>query len=114
MLQHTYKKLVLNFGVTALSTCLFVFRNVLFPAMVVSIANPLIPFVFAAISLLISVANHYLSQYFDQQKPQYKKVELSEAHGLTSKRNSFFYTSSNVFNPKEVMIGSELKKSRCS
>lgn len=114
MLLHTYKKLALNFGVTLLSTCLFVFRNVLLPAMVVSVANPLIPFVFASIALLISVANHYLCQCLDQQKPQYKKVEPSGAHGLTSKRNSFFYTSSNVFNPKEVMIGSELKESRCS
>jgi hypothetical protein len=80
MLQHTYKKLALNFGVTALSTCLFVFRNVLLPAMVVSVANPLIPFVFAAIALLISVANHYLSQYFDQQKPKLIKQNPSDRH----------------------------------
>lgn len=72
----TYK-LALNFGVTLLSTCLFVFRNLLLPAMVVSIANPLIPFVFAAIALLISIANHYLSQYFDHNKPQINKSAIN-------------------------------------
>lgn len=82
MLQHTYKKLALNFGVTLLSTCLFVFRNVLLPAMVVSVANPLIPFVFAALAFSISIANHYLNQYIDQQKPKILKQEQSIRHSF--------------------------------
>ncbi len=93
MLQHTYKKLALNFGVTLLSTCLFVFRNVLLPAMVVSVANPLIPFFFAAITLLISVANHYLSQYFDQQKPKFRKEEPSGIQSFARKQHTFFYVN---------------------
>lgn len=92
MLQHIYKKLALNFGVTLLSTCLFVFRNVLLPAMVVSVANPLIPFIFAAIALSISVANHYLNQYLDHNKPKINKEVLSVAY----KRDGFFYVERNA------------------
>ena len=77
MLLHTYKKVALNFGVTLLSTCLFIFRNMLLPSIVVSVANPLIPFIFAVIALSVSVTNHYLNQYFDQQKPKIQKQELS-------------------------------------
>lgn len=80
MLLHTYKKVALNLSVTLLSTCLFIFKHVLLPSIVASVANPLIPFIFAAIALSISVANHYLNQYFDQQKPKLLKQAPSARH----------------------------------
>ncbi|HAT7074077.1 TPA: hypothetical protein JAN90_15215 [Legionella pneumophila] len=84
MMQHTYKKLAINFGVTLLSACLFAFKNILLPFIAVSLATPLVPFIFAALAFSISIANHYLNQYVDQQKPKIPKTEQSTRH-------SFFY-----------------------
>lgn len=82
MLQHTYKKLAINFGVTLLSACLFAFKNILIPFIAVSVANPLVPFIFAVIAFSISIANHYLNQYVDQQKPKIPKQEQSTRHSF--------------------------------
>lgn len=84
MLQHTYKKLALNFGVILLSAYLFAFKNILIPFIAVSVANPLVPFIFAALAFSISIANHYLNQYVDKQKPKIPKQEQPTRH-------SFFY-----------------------
>lgn len=84
MLRHTYKKLAINFGVTLLSACLFAFKNILVPFIAVSVANPLVPFILAVLAFSISIANHYLNQYVDQQKPKIPKTEQST-------RYSFFY-----------------------
>ena len=88
MLQHTYKKLAINFGVTLLSTCLFAFKNILLPFIAVSVANPLVPFIFAALAFSISIANHYMNKYIDQQKPKIPKTEQSTRH-------SFFHEKPN-------------------
>ena len=88
MLQHTYKKLAINFGVTLLSAGLFAFKNILLPFIAVSVVNPLVPFIFAALAFAISIANHYLNQYVDQQKPKIPKTEQSTRH-------SFFHEKPN-------------------
>ena len=82
MLQHTYKKLAINFGVTLLSACLFAFKNILIPFIAVSLANPVVPFIFAALAFAISIANHYLNQYVDQQKPKIPKQEQLTRHSF--------------------------------
>ena len=82
MLQHTYKKLALNFGVTLLSAGLFAFKNILLPFIAVSVVNPLVPFIFAVLAFSISIANHYLNQYVDLQKPKIPKQEQSTRHSF--------------------------------
>lgn len=101
MLQHTYKKLALNFGVTLLSTCLFAFKNILLPFIAVSVANPLVPCIFAALTLSISIANHYLNQYVDKQKPKIFKTEQSTRHSFfheKSIRDTFNQNSGDLIN----------------
>jgi hypothetical protein len=106
MLQHTYKKLAINFGVTLLSACLFAFKNILIPFIAVSVANPLVPFIFAVLAFLISIANHYLNQYIDQQKPEIPKKEQSTRHSFFKEKQIRGVKNENCFdlNPYDPVL----------
>ncbi|KTD20132.1 hypothetical protein [Legionella londiniensis] len=101
MLLHNYKKLALNFGVTLLTTSLFAIKSILLPCVMVSAsANPLIPFIFAVIALSITIANHYLNQYLDKNKP--KSNKLSGKYFFASNQNTFFSINETVHVQNEI------------
>ncbi|MGC1182833.1 hypothetical protein [Legionella sp.] len=65
-------------------------------------ANPLVPFIFAALAFSISIANHYLNQYVDQQKPKIPKQEQSTRHSFFHEkpnRDTFNENSDDLIRP---------------
>lgn len=95
-----FKKLVLNCAVLSASIGLFLLRHFLIPSISVTlVANPVMPLLFAVLALSLSLANHYVGQYLDKEKP---KVKMSQLSG----RVSFFKESVPV--PADVMHAPEL------
>ncbi|MCW8452960.1 hypothetical protein OQJ18_01705 [Fluoribacter dumoffii] len=82
-----FKKLVLNCAVLSASILLFIFKSFIVPVAFVS--NPVVPLIFAVLALILSLANHYVGQYLDRDRP---KVTLSQLSG----RVAFFKVSAPV------------------
>lgn len=77
------KKLVLNCAVLSASILLFTFKHFIIPSISITlISNPIIPLVFAVLALGLSLANHYVGQYLDQEKPKVKVSQLSGKVGF--------------------------------
>lgn len=107
MQLHVYKKLALNLGVTILTTSLFFIKSIVLPMVLVSAAvNPFIPFLFATIALSISVVNHYLIKYIDQEKPKFRKENLTRTHSLPYNRNTFFQANEadSIQNQQDIRL----------
>lgn len=97
MLSHTHKKYSLSLGISVLTTSLFVIKNIMLPLFLVSAAaNPIIPFLFAAIALSITVANHYLTQLLNENKPKVNVGKGLEKHGFFSSQNTQYVGSESV------------------
>lgn len=95
-----FKRLVLNCAVLSASICLFLFKYFLIPSISVTLViNPVIPLLFAVLALGLSLANHYVGQYLDKEKP---KVKMSQLSGKVS----FFKESAPV--PADLMHDLEL------
>lgn len=76
--NHQYKKLILNITVLSLSLSLFIFKSFVLPSLsLVLVSNPVTPLIFAIVALSLSLANHYLGQYIDNEKPKIKMSQLS-------------------------------------
>ena len=76
--NHQYKKLILNVTVLSLSITLFILKSFVLPSVSLAmVSNPVIPLVFAILALSLSLANHYLGQYIDKEKPKIKMSQLS-------------------------------------
>ncbi len=91
MLIHTYKKFVLNLSVTLTTTALFILKAAIIPSVSIALAsNPIVPFIFAALALSISLINHFISQHIDEDKPKIKIEDLSAIQTLVRTRNTFF------------------------
>lgn len=81
------KKLILNCAVLSTSILLFVFKYFMLPSLSLTlVSNPIVPLLFAVLALGLSLANHYVGQHLDKEKP---KVKLSHLSG----RVSFFKAS---------------------
>ncbi|MCL9685745.1 hypothetical protein [Legionella maioricensis] len=75
---HQYKKLMLNVTVLSLSTSLFILKSFVLPSLSLAlVSNPITPLIFAIVALSLSLANHYLGQYIDNEKPKIKMSQLS-------------------------------------
>lgn len=97
MLNHTYKKLGLNLVVLSSSILLFVFRHFIVPSVSLTLAaNPIVPFIFAILALTLSLANHYISQYLDEEKPKVKIADLSGKSSTFKTRNNFFKVNAHA------------------
>lgn len=91
MLTHTYKKFVLNCSVTLTTTALFILKVVIIPSVSMALAtNPVVPFIFAALALSISLINHLISQHIDEDKPKIKIEDLPATQASVRARNTFF------------------------
>lgn len=91
MLIHTYKKLILNWCVTLTTTALFILKTVIIPSVLLTLAiNPVVPFIFAALALSISLINHFISQHIDEDKPKVKIENLPATQASVRTRNTFF------------------------
>ncbi len=76
--NHQYKKLILNIAVLSLSTSLFILKSFVLPSLSLAlVSNPITPLIFAIVALSLSLANHYLGQYIDNEKPKIKMSQLS-------------------------------------
>jgi hypothetical protein len=76
--NHHYKKLILNVTVLSLSISLFVLKSFVLPSLSLALAsNPVTLLIFAIVALSLSLANHYLGQYIDNEKPKIKMSQLS-------------------------------------
>lgn len=76
--NHQYKKLILNVSVLSLSISLFVLKSFVLPSFSLAlVSNPVTPLIFAIVALSLSLANHYLGQYIDKEKPKIKTSQLS-------------------------------------
>lgn len=73
MYKLKFKKLILNCAVLSSSILLFLFKGVLLTLA----SNPLVPLLFAVLALSLSLANHYVGQYLDKDKPTVKPAQLS-------------------------------------
>jgi hypothetical protein len=90
MLTHTYKKFVLNFSVTLTTTALFILKVMIIPSILMTLAtNPVVPFIFSALALTITIANHFISQHLDDDKPKIKLECLSEKRPLAYTQSFF-------------------------
>ncbi|HAU1546681.1 TPA: hypothetical protein F8R51_11560 [Legionella pneumophila] len=97
MLHHTYKKLALNLVVLSSSILLFVFRHFIIPSVSLTLAvNPIVSFIFAILALTLSLANHYIGQYLDEEKPKVKMADLSGKSSTFKMRNNFFKVNAPV------------------
>lgn len=97
MLNHTYKKLALNLVVLSSSILLFVFRHFIVPSVSLTLAvNPIVPFIFAILALTLSIANHVIGQYLDEEKPKVKLTDLSGKNSAFNTRNNFFKVNAPV------------------
>lgn len=105
MLTHTYKKFVLNFSFTLTTTAIFILKAVIIPSVSMTLAaNPVVPFIFAALALSISLINHFISQHIDEDKPKIKIEDLSAVQTSVRTRNTFF--KANSFEPVHTDIDS--------
>lgn len=76
--NHQYKKLILNLTVLSLSISLFILKSFVLPSLSLAlVSNPVTPLIFAIVALSLSLANHYLGQYIDNEKPKIKMSQLS-------------------------------------
>lgn len=76
--NHQYKKLILNVAVLSLSISLFILKSFVLPSLSLAlVSNPVTPLIFAIVALSLSLANHYLGQYIDNEKPKTKMSQLS-------------------------------------
>ncbi|HHX7303668.1 TPA: hypothetical protein ACVHUD_002674 [Legionella anisa] len=76
--DNQYKKLMLNVTVLSLSTSLFILKSFVLPSLSLALVNnPITPLIFAIVALSLSLANHYLGQYIDNEKPKIKMSQLS-------------------------------------
>lgn len=93
MLAHTYKKFILNLSVTLATTALFILKAIIIPSVAITVAtNPVVPLVFAALALIISIANHFISQHLDEYKPKIKIDYLSKKQSSMLQNQCFFKT----------------------
>ncbi len=114
MYNHTFNKLILNLSVTLTTTMIFILKNVVIPSFSTTLAaNPVFSFVFAALALAISLANHYMSQCIDYDKPKIKIERLAGINSSGIARNIFFKPNApdrtNVeTEPVEILQGNRL------
>ena len=105
MLSHTYKKFVLNFGVTLTTTAIFILKAVIIPSVSMTLAaNPIVPFIFAGLALSISLINHFISQHIDEERLKIKIEDLSAVQASVRTRNTFF--KANAFEPVHTDVDS--------
>ena len=89
--NHTVHKFILNLSVTVTTTMVFIVRYVVIPSFSTTFAaNPFVSFIFAALALAISLANHYMSKSIDNDKPKIKIEALAGIHSSGIARNTFF------------------------
>lgn len=91
MLTHTYKRFILNFSVTLTTTAIFFLKAVIVPSVSMTLAiNPVVPFIFAALALSISLISHFISQHIGGDKPKIKIEDLPTVQTSLFSQNTFF------------------------
>ena len=96
--NHTAHKFILNLSVTVTTTMVFILRYVVIPSFSTTFAaNPIVSFIFAALALAISLANHYMSKSIDNDKPKIKIESLAGIHSSGIARHTFFTANAPEF-----------------
>ncbi|MCL9685860.1 hypothetical protein [Legionella maioricensis] len=98
--NHQSKKLILNVCILSLSITAFLLKSFVLPSLSLAlVSNPVTPLIFAIVALSLSLANHYLGQYIDKEKPKIKTSQLSG-------RVSFFKENVPVLSREQHVIES--------
>ncbi len=96
-LVYTQKKLILSLFTTLSAALLFVLRFAIIPALwPVLEMNPIISLIFTLLSLLITLASHFIGKWLKNQKPSETVVLLDKSSQISATSRFTFFKPQNV------------------